>query len=312
MDSIKISFSVVCPLFLLMALGYLMRRIGWWDEPFLLKLNQISFRVFFFAYLFISVYNVDITQAFNPKLMGYALVGVLLAFLFATLQALVCSKDNRKRGVIAQGIARSNTLLFGMPVVLTLCGAEHAGEMAIVIAAIVPIYNVLSIILLETFGGSAISVKRILVQVVTNPLLIGAACGLVLMLFQWRLPAEVEKVVNDLSKLATPLALMVLGGTFNFKTLGGNWKILAWVCFSKLILMPVIFVGGGILIGLRDVQLAVLLAVFATPVAASSFTMAEQMNGDYELAGQIMVVSTAFSTLTMFGWIFILLQSGLI
>ena len=312
MQSLQLSFSVVCPLFLLMALGYLMRRIGWWDEPFALQLNKISYRVFFSTYLFTSVYNTDLSQAFNKRLMLYALGSTLFVFLLTPVIALLCCKNKAQRGVVAQGMARSNTLLFGLPMVVTLCGEAHAGAIALVIAAIVPLYNILSVILLELFRGGVMRPSKILRQVITNPLVIGAATAIVFLLLGIQLPGPVNKVVNDIGRIATPLSLMILGGTFRFESLKGNKMTLFGVCLAKLVLIPMGMIGLGVLVGLRGIELAVLLALFATPAASSSFTMAEQMGGDYELAGQIIVFSTAFSVLTVFLWVFVLLQTGLL
>ncbi|MEG2013259.1 MAG: AEC family transporter [Anaerovoracaceae bacterium] len=312
MNNLALAFSVVCPLFLLMVLGYFLRRIGMFQEDFLRQLNKVCFGVFLPTLLFINVYDSDFSTAFNPKLVIFAMSSIVVMFFVLMLLMSKLEKDNLRRGVMVQGIFRSNYILFGMPMTVSLFGADKVGTAAILIAFVVPLFNLFAVIALEYFQGDKVNIKRIFVGVVTNPLIIGALAAFVFVLSGIRLPILIEGTIRDISKIATPLALIILGGSFTFSKLGPNIKNVAVAVSGRLIFVPLCFLTLAIVIGYRGVELGALLAMLASPTAVSSFTMAQQMEADDELAGQIVVMSSLFSILTIFGWIFTLSQFGLL
>ena len=106
--------------------------------------------------------------------------------------------------------------------------------------------------------------------------------------------------------MSSPLALFALGGTLQFKAIGKNLRYLVPTLATKLILLPLALVAIAYALGLRGVELFLVIAVFATPVASGSYPMAQNMGGDGELAGQLVFLSTVISVFTLFGWIFVL------
>ncbi|MEF9880156.1 MAG: AEC family transporter, partial [Clostridia bacterium] len=303
MNSFSLAFSVVCPLFLMMALGYFLRLIKLFNEAFLRQLNKLCFSVFLPAILFINVYDSDFSSSFQPRLVVFAIACVLA--MFAVLMLLVprFEKSNLRRGVMVQGIFRSNYILFGLPMAASLFGASETGTTAVLIAFVIPLFNLLSVIALEIFHVGKVNIKRILMGVVTNPLILGAMAAFVFLLTGLRLPRVVEQTVRDISKIATPLALIILGGSFTFSRLKPNLKHIVAAVSGRLILIPLCFVSLSVALGFRGVALGALLAMFASPTAVSSFTMAQQLHADDELAGQIVVVGSLCSVITIFLWI---------
>ncbi|MEG2481320.1 MAG: AEC family transporter [Clostridia bacterium] len=312
MNSFSLAFSVVCPLFLMMALGYFLRLIKLFNEAFLRQLNKLCFSVFLPAILFINVYDSDFSSSFQPRLVVFAIACVLA--MFAVLMLLVprFEKSNLRRGVMVQGIFRSNYILFGLPMAASLFGASETGTTAVLIAFVIPLFNLLSVIALEIFHVGKVNIKRILMGVVTNPLILGAMAAFVFLLTGLRLPRVVEQTVRDISKIATPLALIILGGSFTFSRLKPNLKHIVAAVSGRLILIPLCFVSLSVALGFRGVALGALLAMFASPTAVSSFTMAQQLHADDELAGQIVVVGSLCSVVTIFLWISLLSYGGLL
>ncbi|MEG0049990.1 MAG: AEC family transporter [Clostridia bacterium] len=312
MNSFSLAFSVVCPLFLMMALGYFLRLIKLFNEAFLRQLNKLCFSVFLPAILFINVYDSDFSSSFQPRLVLFAIACVLA--MFAVLMLLVprFEKSNLRRGVMVQGIFRSNYILFGLPMAASLFGASETGTTAVLIAFVIPLFNLLSVIALEIFHVGKVNVKRILMGVVTNPLILGAMAAFVFLLTGLRLPRVVEQTVRDISKIATPLALIILGGSFTFSRLKPNLKHIVAAVSGRLILIPLCFVSLSVALGFRGVALGALLAMFASPTAVSSFTMAQQLHADDELAGQIVVVGSLCSVVTIFLWVSLLSYWGLL
>lgn len=310
MENLLLSFNIVLPLFLCMLLGYFLRRIRIFDDLALSKLNKAVFKVFLPIYLFNNIYTTDLGAAFNGRLILFAVLGALGLFLILMLVIPLLEKENSRRGVIIQAIFRSNFALFGIPLAISLCGEEKAGPTSLLVGIIVPIYNVLAVITLETFRGGKPDVKKILKGIATNLLIIFSLLGIVLNLTGLVIPPAVHKAIKDLGAIATPLSLVVLGGSFVFSHVAGNWKPLLLGVSGRLIFAPLIFVTLGVLFGFRNEFLAPILIMFGAPAAVSSFTMAEQMGGDGELAAQLVVLTSAFSVLTIFLWIFGLKQLG--
>ena len=307
-----LGIRVVAPLFLLMALGYGMRRLGLADLDFFNKLNSLIFKVFLPVMLFNSVYTSDFSAAFQPRLVLLAVGLVSATFALSSVLNYVLVKDPARRGVIIQGECRTNYVLFGIPVAISLFGADQVGITAVLIAFVVPLFNLYSTIVLEMNRGSKVPVGKVLLAIVTNPLIDATLIAFLFMAVGLRLPGVIETAVTDVSSVATPLAIIVLGGTFRFSRVGHNRAALAVVVAAKLVLLPLIFVGSAALLGLRGVELGAFLAMSASPTAVSSFPMAQQMGGDGELAGQVVVMTTAFSMVTLFVWVTCLSGLGLL
>lgn len=312
MNNLILSFNVVVPLFVNIMFGYFIKKIGLVDSNTLKIMNNVTFKTFLPLLLFYNVYKTDLDGTINKKLMIFAPTVIFIVCIITTILILMIEKENKRRGVLIQAIFRSNFVLFGLPVIISLFGDESAGVTSMLIAVVVPIFNFLAVIILEIFRGGRIDVKKIVKGIITNPLILSSMAGLILLFLDIKLPYFIEKSINDISKISTPLALIILGGSFEFNKVSGNIKQIFIGVMGKLIIVPIIFIPIAIKLGFRYIELATLMIMLTAPTAVSSFTMAEQMDGDGELAGQLVVFSSAASVFTIFIWIFIIKQLGYI
>lgn len=312
MKNLILSFNVVVPLFTNIMFGYFMKKIKLIDPYTLKVMNNVTFKAFLPLLLFYNVYKTNLDGAINIKLMIFAPMAIFIACVLATIVIYIIEKENRRRGVLIQAIFRSNFVLFGLPVVISLFGDDSAGITSMLIAVIVPMFNFLAVIILEIFRGGNINIKKIVQGIITNPLILSSMIGVILLFANIKLPYFLEKSINDISKIATPLALVILGGSFEVNKITNNIKQIAIGVFGKLIAIPILFVPIAITLGFRKIELATLIIMLAAPTAVSSFTMAEQMEADGELAGQLVVFTSAISVFTIFMWIFITKQLGYI
>ena len=312
MENLIISFNVVLPLFICIALGYFLRRIHMYDTDTLNKINKLCFKVFLPIYLFNNIYTTDLSSAFNGKLILFAVCGLLCFFCILMLVVPKLESADAKRGVMVQGIYRSNFALFGLPVAISLCGEGNIGPTSLLVGLLVPVYNVLSVVALEFFRGGKPNVKKMLKGIVTNPLILASLLGIVFYFLNIKLPYAVEKSVTDLGRVATPLSLVALGGSFTFEKVRGYRKQLSIVLTGKLVICPLIMISLGVLLGFRNETLVPVMIMSGAPTAVSSFPMAQQMDGDGELAAEIVVFSSGLAILTIFLWIFVLKQFCLI
>ena len=305
-----ISANAVLPMCLVMALGYGTRRLGWIRREEISAINKIAFRIFLPCLLYYNVYCSDLSGSFDPLLMAYAVGGVLLTFGLSLGYTLLTEKLPERRGVMIQGMFRSNYVIMGIPVAAALLGADQLGTVSILIAVVVPLFNMLAVVVLEVFRGQKPKPLHILGQIVKNPLVIASALGILTLAAGIRLPHILERTIQNVSAIASPLQLFLLGAFFQFSGLKTYRRELVTVSAAKLIVSPGLFLGLGALLGFRGVAFVSLIGIFASPTAVNSFTMAQQMGGDAELAGDIVVTTSAVSILTMFLWIFLFKSLG--
>lgn len=314
--SLILSFRLVFPIFVLLALGFFVKKVKILDAPSAKKLNKLIFDIFLPVSIFKNVYESDFTTVFDGKLIAYSVISVICCFLILLLTVgLICKKEESK-GVLIQGIFRSNFLIFGVPVAESLfTDGSLSGKAAVMVAIVVPVYNVLAVFCLEALSGKKSDAGKMILNIVKNPLIIGSVCGFLGLFLKQKgvlIPDLLYGPVKQVASISTPLALIALGASLDFKTVKGNWSYIVWGVCSKLIIAPLIFITFGILIGFRDRELAILLAMYASPAAVSSYTMAQQMGADEHLAGHLVVFGTAVSIFTVFLWVSVLAYFGFI
>lgn len=310
MNSFYLAFSVVCPLFLMMSLGYLLRKLGIFNERFLNELNNLCFKVFLPILLFINVYQSNTAEVFQLNLVVFAIASVVGSYVMVFLVVPFLERKNKKRGVLIQGIFRSNFILFGITVTISLYGNAYVGITAVLIAFIIPIFNILSVIALEVFSAGRVDHKKIWIGIITNPLILASVFAFLFVFTGIELPVVIEMTIADIGKVATPLAFIILGGSFKFSRIMTNIKPILIGVGGRLIVIPVIFLSLAVFLGFRNEALGVLVALLASPTAVSSFVMAQHMEGDGELAGQLVVISSFASIATIFIWIAVLKQGN--
>jgi predicted permease len=299
------SANVVVPIFLLIMLGYALTKLKVWDAHFLKIANNVCFKVLLPVLLFYNVASANIFEIFNGKLILYVCLCActICGLLFFIVPLFI--KDNKRRGVMIQGTFRSNFLLFGVPLGLSIGGAEGAVLAAVVASFYVPVINMLSVISLYVFSDAeGKNLKAALLGIVKNPLIIGGLSGLLFSvvrnLIGFEIPAMLDTTLFNIKSVATPLAFMVLGGDLKFGNMLLNIKASLFSVLGKIVIIPAVMLPVSVLLGFDKLSMAILVAVFATPNAVSSYAMARSYEADYKLAGEIVTLSTLLSILTIF------------
>ena len=312
MEALSVAVSAVTPYLIYLAAGWIFVRCGLAREDFLAQLNQMIFRCFFPITMFYNTHAISVSFAESGRLV--ALCAVLLAMLIAASLAVVprLERENTRRGVIIQGLYRSNIVLFAIGMVETLFGTAGVALTSVIVAIFVPTYNVIAIVLLEHYRGGTNSASELAGKVFSNPLFLGGMAGIAFSLTGLVLPVPVESTVSKLSALTTPLAMIVLGGTIHARDVARDLKTIAAVLATKMLAVPVVAVACCVVLGFSRLETFVCFIMFATPHAASSYTMAQNMGGDGKLAGELVAISTVASLATLFAWIFALRTLGVV
>ena len=326
MQSLIFALEAVLPIILMVVLGYFIKRIGLVKQNDAKILNKLVFRVFLPAMLFLNVYSIKTVSGLNCGYILYAVVAAITIFLITLPIIMTVTSKKERRGALLQSTFRSNYALIGIPLAESLFGAEGAAVATLLSAAIIPVFNTLAVIALSIFNPNSqkISVKKIVLDVIKNPLIISIFLGIVALgvraLFvkfgvSFRLTdiQPVYKVLNYLSSVATPLALLVLGIQFEFSAVSELKKEICFGVLIRTVAVPILGLGIAYIFfndHFNGAHFATFVAVFATPVAVSSVPMVQEMDGDVALAGQLVIWTTVASALTVFLASFILKSVG--
>ncbi len=329
-DAFLFAANSVLPIIILIALGYFLKRIKLLTKEFLDVGNKLTFRVLLPVMLFVNVYSIDRITDINIVFVLYGVVGVFAVFLLGTAVTCAFTKDSAKRGTLIQAIFRSNYAIIGIPLAASLFGDKGAAAAGVMSAFCVPLFNILAVVTLTIFNGSAekhtVDVKKVLLGVVKNPLIIGTVMGLVCLgirelfvmgniAFRLSDVTIVYKSLENVKAICTPFALIVLGGKFEFSAVPKLRNEIIFGTVLRTVGVPLLGLSAAYIFrdafALGGEHFAAYVGVFATPVAVSSAIMAKEMGADDELAGQLVVWTSLVSTLTIFAIVTALVMLGI-
>ena len=312
MENLIIATNAVVPFMVYIAIGMIAKKLGLVKETFLRELNGVIFRVFFPFIMFNNLYKADFSTLRNADYVLFAVIATLVVIVISFILVPVFEKDNSRKGVIIQAIFRSNSVLFAIPLAGSVLGEEASIKSSIIVAFLVPMYNIFSVMILEYYRGGKVKPAVIVKNILKNPLIMGAIAGAIFNLLPVTMPESLAHPITQLSNLATPMALFVLGGTLKLSDLRKNAVPVATGVILKLIIVPAVVACAMAALEYEPAELFAVFCMFATPVAAASFPMAQSMGADADLAGEYVVATTLLSIVTIFVWILVLKNFGLI
>ncbi len=313
MNSFNTALSAVIPMFCMLGLGWFLRKTGFLGISALQQMNKLCFKVFLAVNVYYNIYKVDIAEVFNGRLLLTAVLSQFLIMGISLLAARPVEKTKKRRGALAHCMFHTNFVIFGTLIGTALCGEGNIGGIVLLIAVIVPLQNILSVILLECSGDNAsLSVAKLLKGVLTNPYVVAAVLGFATKLLHIRYPDYIAGVFRDLGRCGTPVALLVMGGLFNFSSVRENLKAISVGVLVRLVLLPAILVPAVAAMGFRGADFIALMCIFIAPCATSSFNLATQMDSDGDLTSQMVVFTSICSLLTIFLWIYGLGSAGIL
>jgi len=306
------SLRSVFPLLLMMLVGFAARRLRVIGEEGVKQANKAVFYIFLPLLLCMNILDTSHEAATDFSTLGYAMVMVALVFgVMFWLAPRLCEKPET-RGVFIQGVARSNYAIFGIPLVLMMYPNADSSVAALMVVAVVPLFNLFATIALLTYNGERVNLWRIIRGVLLNPLIIGTLTGFALWVLRFTMPEMLHAPLSALGSVATPLALFLLGASLDFGKIRANRRLLTLGVLGRLVIVPLVTLSLAAAIGIRGVALATLIAVFASPTAVSSYPMAQQLGGDADYAAAQVVLTTALSGITVFIWIFAFKALGMV
>lgn len=308
MDSFTFALSATLPVFLIMALGYMFRRIGLVNDAFCAAADRLVFHASLPMLLFLDIAESDLRQSFNPTFVAFCMIGTTVMFLGVWALARLFLKDRSLVGAFSQAAARGSAAILGIAFVMNIYG--DAGMTPLMIVAAVPLFNILSVVILtfsaprEPDAGSP--VKQALLGIVKNPIIIGIVLGVPFALASIPIPVIARKVLSSIGGTATPVALLSIGAAFEGRRALQKLRPTAWASAIKLVVLPAIFLPLAALLGLRGSELIAILIMTGSPTTVSCYIMARNMHADGQLTASIIAATTLLSSVTLTFWIFLL------
>lgn len=314
MDSFLFAINATVPVFLVIVLGYFLRQIGLLNQPFCDVADKFVFKVALPVLLFKDIAETDLRQDFDIRFVLFCMAVTTIMFFGVWGLARLFLRDKSLVGAFTQGAARSSAAILGVAFAQNIYG--DAGMTPLMIVAAVPLFNIYSVVILSFSAPNQSQgrgrIKQAALNVLKNPIIIGIFCGLPFSLLNIPLPTILAKSVTSVSALASPLALIVLGATFEGRKAIAKLKPTIWATAIKLLILPALALPAAVAMGFTGAELVAILIMTGSPTTVTCYIMAKNMGNDAVLSSSIVVCATLFSSVTLTLWIFLLRLFALI
>lgn len=315
MENLIFSLNATVPVFLIMVIGYFLRRCNIVDEPFVKTLNSFNFKVTLPVLLFRDITESDFLSVWDTKYVLFCFLSTLICIAFIWIITAKVSNKKDLVGEFVQASYRSSAAILGIAFIQNIY--DNAGMAPLMIIGTVPLYNAAAVIILsftgpDNQGLSSTTLKKSLRGIITNPIILGILAGIAFSFLPIKLPLILSKTINNISSLATPLALIGLGAGFEGKKALAKIKPTLICSFIKLILQPAVFLPVAIGMGFRTDKLVALLIMLGAPTTVSCYIMAKNMRHEGVLTSNVVVATTFLSSVTITAWLYLLKSLQLI
>lgn len=314
MENLIFSLNATIPIFLMMLLGMLFRKLGWMDEVFAAKMNKFVFLVPLPVLLFEQLATVDFSEVWDIKFILFCFMVTAISITISTLISLLW-KDRSIKGEFIQATYRSSAALLGIAFIQNIYGT--AGMAPLMIIGSVPLYNIMAVVVLSVFkpGNNSFDkalVKKTLKGIATNPIIIGIVAGFVWSALKLPMPTILHKVVSNVGTTATPMGLMSMGATFELRKATSKMKPTIVAVFMKLVGFCAVFLPVAAVLGFRNEELIAILVMLGSATTVSSFVMARNMGHEGTLSSGVIMMTTLLSAFTLTMWLDVLRSFGLV
>ena len=309
MENFIYSINATLPIFLVMILGWWLKKINFLSDEFVAVADKLVFKVALPVLVFQDIAEANLSEDFDWKFVLFCFLGTCIFFGLTWILAELLIKDKSPIGSFVQGSFRGSAAILGIAFAENIYG--NSGLVPMMIVASIPLFNIFSVIVLIRSANAGEKDKKVVVKktikgILTNPIIIGIFAGIPFALMDVQFPVIVSKAMTSVANMSTPLALVAIGAGFSTGAALAKWKLTAVASVIKLVLIPGIFLPVAIAMGFRDEELVALLILTGAPTTVSSYIMAKNMGNDGDLASGIVVMTTLLSSVTLTIIIFVL------
>lgn len=299
-ENIVFTANIVAPVFLIIAVGYFARKRKIINEIFVDVTSRFVFSISLPVFIFLEISALDLSQVFEVNQIVFITSATFITYLLIWIGTIPYIKNPEDKSAFIQGAFRGNYAIVGLALISNLFGNDALGKATLILAFLLPVYNVLAVIVLTVPKHQGkINFKSMMIEILFNPLILAVISALPFSYFKLRLPEMFITTGNYFADLALPLALVGIGGSLNIE----NLKRASTLAFSssiiKIVILPLTLTLAAIFLGYRDDDLGIMFIVFACPTAIASFVMADVMGANLKLAGNIIMITTLGSVFTI-------------
>ncbi len=305
---------IVLPVFLIIGLGFGLKRTGLVESHFLFQLNRFIFWVALPALLFDKISNADFTASFNPMLLLGMVLATVTAFILSYAYSSYRAYSPAVRGAFTQGAFRGNLAFFGLAITFNAYGEEGLAAAGILLGFLIPLFNflaVLTLLLPQRQTKQKLGASFYAYQYAFNPLILSSFVGIIWSVMEFSTPQVLDKTFDILAGMTLPLALISIGASFSFSKMRGEMRLVTLSTAIKLVWLPLLTAGILKILGVGGMDLAIGLIFAGSPTATAAYIMAQQLNSDAELSGAIIMLSTLASIGTFSVMLLILKAYGI-
>lgn len=314
-ENLCFSLNASMPVVLMMIFGYICREVDLLDDHTTAKLNKFTFRAALPSLLFMDLSTADFRAVWDGRLVGFCIVVTLLSVGIAVIYSLF-HKDKAERGEIIQACYRSSAAVLGIAFVNNIYGKSLMA--ALMIVGTVPIYNIIAVAVLAATSPDKRngSKKSLLLDtlrgIVTNPIIIGIAVGILWSVLKIPQPVIMSKTVSYMGNMATPLSLIALGASFKMNEARSKVGVTVGIALVKLVLFCGVFLPIAVHMGFRGEKLVAILIMLGSATTGSCFVMAKNLGHKGTITAFAVMLTTICSAFTLTFWLFLLRAKGLI
>jgi hypothetical protein len=294
--------NTVSPIFLIVVVGWTLRKIGVIQENFIKQSIKFVFNVTLPILIFLKLAVADFSTIFDSGIIVLVYGCMFIVFILGWLLAKIFIKKGNGRGVFIQGGFWPNNVIIGLALIMNVFGEDAVSKMVMILVFLIPLDYMLSVVALtisdrQDKRGKAMS--EMIKTIALNPVIITAVAAIVFSLVRVPIPNVMIDTGNYIAAITLPLALIVVGGTMKIKHLQNTSFITLGALIMKLLVSPLIATTIGYLIGYTGIDLGIIYIIFACPTAIMSFVIADSMTPHRELAGNIVLTTTIASAITI-------------
>ena len=294
--------NTVSPIFLIVVIGWTLRKIGVIQENFIKHSIKFVFNVTLPILIFLKLAIADFSTIFDSGIIILVYGCMFIVFILGWLLARIFIKKGNGRGVFIQGGFWPNNVIIGLALIMNVFGEDAVSKMIMILVFLIPLDYMMSVVALTISDrhdkmGKAMS--EMIKTIALNPVIIAAVAAIIFSLVQVPIPNVLIVTGNYIAAITIPLALIGVGGSMKIKHLQNTSFITLGALILKLLVTPLIATSLGYFTGYIGIELGIIFIIFACPTAIMSFVLADSMTPHGEIAGNIVLITTLVSSITI-------------
>ncbi|MBQ4861382.1 AEC family transporter [Pseudoalteromonas sp. MMG013] len=294
--------SVLFPLVFVALIGFICARFNLFSNEHFVGLRQFFFNLAIPTLLFISMYQADLSRVLSATVMISFYGPVLTVYILCTsLLKIIKKTPLADSAIFALGCTYSNTVLVGLPIIITSLGAQYGALVFIIITFHSAMLFALTFFCATEHKNNLV---KLLKPLFINPIVLSISCGILANLLNIALPQPVQSALLLLAEPAIAGALFVLGASLVNYSIKHAWQPALLISLIKLIILPLaVYITARWGFKLDTTLISVVTLMSASPLGVNAYLVARQLNTQQAVMASSVALSTLLSIVTLSLWL---------